>query len=175
MEITLDKVGYVKESCTENGGTRSVIHGIFIPGAMAPMHYHTEFNESFEVLDGKLAVWNNGQKILLKVGDKTTVKMKDRHRFKNESDKTVKVLITIEPGYEPFEQNIKVMMGLQKDGLIQQLSKMTPKMIPTGMILTELSNTKLVGVTGIMFKLISKFYSKRKIAVRKIELLEKYC
>ena len=175
METTLDKVGYVKESCTENGGKRSVIQGIFIPGAMAPMHYHTEFNESFEVLEGKLAVWNNGQKTLLKVGDKTTVKMKVHHRFKNESNETVKVLITIEPGYEPFEQNIKVMMGLQKDGLIQQLSKMTPKMIPTGMILTELSNTNLVGVTGIMFKVISRFYSKQKMAVRKTELLEKYC
>ena len=175
MKSRLDKVGYVKESCTENGGTRSLIHGIFIPGAMAPMHYHTEFNESFEVLEGKLAVWNNGQKTFLKVGDKTTVKMKVHHRFKNESNETVKVLITIEPGYEPFEQNIKVMMGLQKDGLIQQLSKMTPKMIPTGMILTELSNTKLVGVTGIMFKVISRLYNKQKIAARKIELLEKYC
>ena len=175
METTLDKVGYVKESCTENGGARSVIHGIFIPGAMAPMHYHTEFNESFEVLEGELAVWNGGQKTLLKVGDKTTVKMKVHHRFKNESDKTVKVLITTEPGYEPFEQNIKVMMGLQKDGLIEQLSKMTPKMIPLGMILTELSNTKLVGVTGVMFKVISRLYSKKKITVRKRKLIEKYC
>lgn len=175
MEQPNDKVGYVKESSTENGGVRSVIHGIFISGAMAPMHYHTEFNESFEVLEGELTVWNNGQKSILKPGDKTTVKMNLRHKFKNESNQTVKVLITTEPGYKPFEENIKIMMGLQKDGLIEQLSKMKPKMIPLGIILTELSNTKLVGATGIMFKIISPFVSKKKTAIRKMELLEKYC
>jgi quercetin dioxygenase-like cupin family protein len=175
MEHTFDKVGYVKESCTKNGGVRSVIHGIFTSGAMAPMHYHTEFNESFEVLEGELTVWNDGQKTILKSGDKTTVKMNLRHRFKNESDQTVKVLITTEPGHEPFEQNIKIMMGLQSDGLIEQLSKMKPKMISVGIILTELSNTNLVGVTGGIFKVLSLFYSKKKTEMRKKELLEKYC
>ena len=170
-----DKVGYVKESCTENGGTRSVIHGIFTPGAMAPTHYHTKFNESFEVLEGELAVWNDGKKIILKPGDKATIQKTVHHRFKNESENIVKVLITAEPGYEPFEQNLRIMMGLQKDGLLKQLSKMTPKMIPIGMILTDLSNTKLVGGVGIMFKVISVFYNKEKIALRKKELLEKYC
>ena len=170
-----DKVGYVKESCTANGGVRSVLHGIFAQGAMAPMHYHTEFDESFEVLEGELSVWNNGTKTVLKLGDKSTIKKTVHHRFKNESKNIAKVLVTIEPGYEPFEQNLKIMMGLQKDGLIEQLSKMTPKMIPVGMILTELSNTKLVGPTGVLFKVISIFYNKKKIALRKKELLEKYC
>jgi len=170
-----DKVGYVKESCTTNGGVRSVLHGIFAQGAMAPMHYHTEFDESFEVLEGELSVWNNGTKTVLKPGDKATIKKTVRHRFKNESGNTVQVLISTEPGYEPFEQNLKIMMGLQKDGLIEQLSKMTPKMIPVGMILTELSNTKLVGPTGVLFKVMSLFYNKKKIASRKKELLEKYC
>jgi mannose-6-phosphate isomerase-like protein (cupin superfamily) len=170
-----DKVGYVKESCTTNGGLRSIIHGIFAHGAMAPTHYHTEFNESFDVLEGELSVWNNGQKTILKPGDKATIKKTVHHRFKNESGKTVKVLITTEPGYEPFEKNIKIMMGLQKDGLIEQLSKMTPKMIPVGMILTDLSNTKLVGGVGFMFKAISMFYSKKKVALRKKELIERYC
>ena len=170
-----DKVGYVKESCAENGGTRSVIHGIFTPGAMAPTHYHTEFNESFEVLEGELAVWIDGNKAILKAGDKATIHKTIHHRFKNESANQVKALITIEPGYIPFEQNIKIMMGLQKDGLIEQLSKMTPKMIPIGMILTDLSNTKLVGGIGVMFKVMSLFYNKKKIALRKKELLEKYC
>ena len=173
MEKTFDKVGYVKESCTENGGIRSVIYGIFIPGAMAPMHYHTEFNESFEVLEGELTVWNNGLKTILKPGDKTTVKRNLHHKFKNKSDHTVKVHITTEPGYENFEKNIKIMMGLQKDGLIDQLSKMKPKMIPVGIILMELSNTRLVGVTGVVFRVISLFYNKKKTANRKQELLKK--
>ena len=170
-----DKVGFVKESCDTNGGVRSVLHGIFVHGAMAPTHYHTEINESFEVLEGELSVWNNGNKTILKPGDKATITKTVRHKFKNESGKTVKVLITTEPGYKPFEQNLQIMMGLQKDGLIEQLSRMTPKMIPTGIILTDLSNTNLVGMTGIMFKVISLFYSKKKVALRKKELLEKYC
>ena len=175
MEQSIDKVGYVKESSSENKGARSVIHGIFVPKAMAPMHYHTEFNESFEVLEGELSVWNNGQKIILKPGDKSTVQSKTRHRFKNESDTVVKVLITTEPGYPSFEQNIEIMMGLQRDGLIEQLSKMTPKMIPTGIILTDLSNTKLVGATGVIFRVIRLLYSKKKVEARKKVLLEKYC
>ena len=65
MEEQKDKVGYVKESCTANDGERTVIQGMFAPGAMAPMHYHTEFNESFEVLKGELSVWNDGKKIIL--------------------------------------------------------------------------------------------------------------
>lgn len=170
-----DKVGYVKESCTTNGGVRSVIHGIFENGAMAPTHFHTEFDESFEIIEGELSVWDDGKKITLKPGDKATIKKGTNHRFKNESGKTVKTLVIIEPGYEPFEQNIKIMMGLQKDGLIEQLSKMTPKMIPVGLVLTELSNTNLVGPTGVMFKIISMFYSKKKTALRKKKLLEKYC
>ncbi|MCH8905210.1 MAG: cupin domain-containing protein [Bacteroidetes bacterium] len=170
-----DKVGYVMESCTENGGTRSVLHGIFAHGAMAPTHYHTEFNESFEVLEGELAVWNDGKKIILKPGDKATIQKTVHHKFKNESGNTVKVLITAEPGYEPFEHNLKIMMGLQKDGLLEQLSKMTLKMIPIGIILADLSNTKLVGGVGVMFKVMSMFYSKEKIALRKKQLLERYC
>ena len=175
METKRDKVGNIQESCTGNGGIRTVINGIFIPGAMAPMHYHTEFDESFEILEGELSVWNNGEKLTLKKGDKATVKKRVLHRFKNESDSDVKLLVTTEPGYEPFEQNIKIMMGLQKDELIEQLSKMTPKMIPVGLVLTELSNTKLVGITGFMFKTISIFFSKKKTALKKKELIEKYC
>lgn len=170
-----DKVGYVKESCDTNGGLRSVIHGVFAHGAMAPTHYHTEFDESFEILEGELTVWNDGQKAVLKAGDKAKIMKTVRHRFKNESGKDVKVLVTLEPGYKPFEQNIRIMMGLQKDGVLEQLSKMTPKMVPVGMILTDLSNTRLVGGVGFMFKVISLFYNKKKIALRKKELLEKYC
>lgn len=170
-----DKVGHVQESCTTNGGVRSVIHGIFADGAMAPTHYHTEFSESFEVLEGELSVWQEGKKMILKAGDRATIPKLVRHKFKNESGSTVIVNIIIEPGYKPFEQNIQVMMGLQRDGLIEQLSKMTPKMIPIGMILTDLSNTKLVGGIGLMFKVMSLFYNKEKIALRKKELMEKYC
>lgn len=170
-----DKVGFVKESCETNGGQRSVIYGIFAHGAMAPTHYHTEFDESFEILEGELSVWNNGKKMILKPGDKATIKKRIQHKFKNESGKPVKTMVILEPGYKPFEQNIKIMMGLQKDGLIEQLSKMTPKMIPVGMILTDLSNTNLVGGVGIMFKTISLFYNKKKVALRKKELLDKYC
>ena len=175
MAKTLDKVGYVKESCTTNGGARSVIHGIFTPGAMAPTHYHTEFNESFEVLEGELAVWNTGKKTVLKPGDKTTINKMSLHRFKNESDKAVIVHVTIEPGYLTFEHNINILRGLQEEGILEQVSKMTPKMVPVGMIMTELSNTKLVGITGVMFKVISLFYNKKRIAKRKKELLKKYC
>lgn len=175
MEEQKDKVGFVQESCITNGGVRTVIHGMFAPGAMAPMHYHTEFNESFEVLKGELSVWNDGKKIILKAGDKATIQRKVHHKFKNESEAMVEALVITEPGYEPFEQNIKIMMGLQKDGLIEQLSKMTPKMIPLGMILTDLSNTHLVGGVGLMFKVMSLFYNKEKIALRKQELIEKYC
>lgn len=45
-----DKVGFVKESCRTNGGRRSVIQGSFAHGAMAPTHYHTEFDETFDIL-----------------------------------------------------------------------------------------------------------------------------
>lgn len=169
-----DKVGFVKESCETNGGLRSVIQGVFAHGAMAPTHYHTEFEESFEVLEGELSVWDSGHKKILKPRDKSTIKKRVLHRFKNESGKSAKVLVILEPGYKPFEQNIKIMMGLQKDGLIEQLSRMTPKMVPVGMILTDLSNTKLVGAVGLMFKVLSLFYNKRKIELRKKELLEKY-
>ncbi len=175
MERKHDKVGFVKESCAGNGGIRTVIQGIFIPGAMAPMHYHTEFNESFEVLEGELSVWNDGKKVILKPGDKSTVKKRVRHKFKNESDKDVSLLITLEPGYLTFEHNINIMRGLQDDGVLEQLSRMTPKMVPIGMIMTELSNTKLAGITGVMFNVISFFYNKKKIAGRKKELFEKYC
>ena len=104
MEKTLDKVGYVKESSRTNGGTHSVIQGIFASGAMAPTHYHTEFSESFEILEGELAVWNTGKKIVLKPGDRTTVNRLEHHRFKNESDEPATVLITLEPGFLTFEK-----------------------------------------------------------------------
>lgn len=175
MEEQKDKVGFVKESCSSNGGARTVIQGKFAPGAMAPMHYHTEFNESFEVLSGELSVWNDGKKTILKAGDKATIQRNVHHKFKNESENMVETLIITEPGYEPFEQNIKIMMGLQKDGLIEQLSKMTPKMIPVGMILTDLSNTHLVGGIGFMFKVMSLFYNKETVAQKKKELIARYC
>lgn len=170
-----DKVGYVKESCTSNGGARSVIHGYFAHGAMAPTHYHTEFNESFEIIEGELSVWKAGKKSVLKAGDKRTIEKGILHRFKNESGKRVTCNVIIEPGYEPFEQNIRIMMGLQKDGLVEQLSKMTPKMMPVGLVLTKLSNTNLVGGTGIMLRIVKFFIGKKKVEAREKDLLEKYC
>ncbi len=113
--------------------------------------------------------------MVLESGDKTTVNKRELHKFKNESDKAVTLLVTLEPGYVTFEHNINIMRGLQDEGVLEQLSKMTPKMVPLGMIMTELSNTKLVGMAGVMFKVISLFYNKKKIAKRKKELLEKYC
>lgn len=170
-----DKVGFVKESCDTNGGKRSVLQGVFAPGASAPAHYHTAFDESFEILEGELSVWDSGKKMILRPGDRATIKKRVIHRFKNESGHSVQAVVTIEPGYKPFEQNMRIMMGLQKDGLVEQLSRMTPKMVPVGMILTDLSDTHLVGAVGFMLNVISRFYSKSTIDRRKKELLDKYC
>lgn len=170
-----DKVGFVKESCRTNDGRRSVIQGSFGPGAMAPTHYHTEFDESFEILEGELSVWNTGKKMTLTSGDKATIRRGAHHSFKNESGKTVRALVILEPGYYPFEQNIQIMMGLQRDGLVDQLSRVTPAMIPLGMVLGELSNTKLTGPLGLILRVASLFFNKQKIERRKKELLDTYC
>jgi mannose-6-phosphate isomerase-like protein (cupin superfamily) len=106
-----DKTGYVMESCTANGGIRSVIEGVYAPGSMAPTHFHTKFNETFEVVEGELTVWRNKEKITLTPGKKATIEKGVLHSFKNISKNSVKLILTLEPGLEGMEQNVRIVKG----------------------------------------------------------------
>ena len=172
---THDKVGYVRESCTANGGQRSVIHGIFAPGAGAPTHYHERFDETFEVVDGALSVWTGARRIELTSGQRVTADRGVRHRFKNESQVNAVVDVIIEPGWLGFEQNIHILRGLQAEGRIEQFSKLTLAMVPIAMILGDLNDTHLVGLPAVLLATVSVFLSKRKIAAQSEELLARYC
>lgn len=113
--------------------------------------------------------------MILASGDAATIPKGVHHRFKNESGETVQALVILEPGYYPFEQNIQIMMGLQRDGLVEQLSRITPAMIPLGIVLGDLSNTRLTGLLGFVFRVIRRFYNTRAMETRRQKLLDAYC
>lgn len=62
-----------------------------------PPHVHPNTEESFEVLEGSLEVFKDGEWTTLGPGETATVPPNIRHTFRHPSDETAKVVIRIRP------------------------------------------------------------------------------
>jgi mannose-6-phosphate isomerase-like protein (cupin superfamily) len=117
-----DEVTFIKTG-EETEGEYCIVKVVLQPGGDTGLHYHTRFEESFEVLQGHLGLQDQQEIIQLAPGEKYTIGKNRRHRFFNSSKGPVTFLCTITPAGS-FEQLLRIAYGLAADG------KVTKKGIP---------------------------------------------
>lgn len=107
-----------------------------------PVHRHTTFAETFEVLDGKLTVVIGGRANTLVAGDVTTVPIGAGHRFANLSDEHVRFRCSLEPASRGFEEAQQLIAGLAADGQARGPLPKDPRYVG---LLVHLMDTSFAG------------------------------
>lgn len=90
-----------------------------------PVHIHPYAAETYEVIEGKLDVYVDGEWHTLLAGDKRTVPKRGAHTFRNSSDAVVRVYNTHEPALR-FDEYFVGLHRLVVRGIISPRG-MTPK------------------------------------------------
>lgn len=124
----------------------------------APFHYHHNFSEYFQVVDGQLnmTIETDKRNIVLKAGESFMIASKCPHTFWNASDKPVTYIVDVTPA-ENFEKALRINHALAAAGMASR--KGTPSNIFHIAILAQLGNTWFYGVPRwfqvLVFKLLS--------------------
>lgn len=124
--IVKDKITFLETEKSSNGKL-TCIQVELAPGGGNDLHFHNNFVESFEVLEGILTVKLEKDILHLKAGDAKSVPPNMLHYFKNTSSETVHFITKIEPANQNFEAFLAIMYGLASDGLTNK--KGVPKSI----------------------------------------------
>ena len=88
-------------------GTYAIWEATVPPGGGPPPHLHTREEEGFYVIDGEVTIHVDGQKVTATPGSFVNMPVGSAHWFRNETDRTAKLLILAAPGgLEEFFQKI---------------------------------------------------------------------
>lgn len=68
------------------------------PGGGPPPHRHTREEEGFYVIEGELAVYAEGRRVLAGPGAFVNLPTGSTHWFRNEGDRPAKMLVVVAPG-----------------------------------------------------------------------------
>ncbi|WP_182870573.1 quercetin 2,3-dioxygenase [Rhodopirellula sp. JC639] len=81
----------------ETGGKYATFEAIVPPGSGPPPHIHSREEESFLVLEGEMTFQLGDQRFTAGEGTFLNMPVGSLHCFKNESNKTARLLITLAP------------------------------------------------------------------------------
>jgi mannose-6-phosphate isomerase-like protein (cupin superfamily) len=109
-----DEVTFVR-TAGETGGEHTLARVLLKPGGGNRLHYHLTYAEEFEVVDGRLTIHRDGERLMLGPGETADAPIGSRHRFANDTDRPVTFLTTIRPARR-FEEQIRIAYGLARDG-----------------------------------------------------------
>jgi quercetin dioxygenase-like cupin family protein len=102
----------------ETNGAYELVQVELEPYGGNDWHYHSNFEESFTVLDGVIRIGEDGKDTLLYKGDSTSVNRKHFHFFKNARGEKSLLLVKIAPA-GGLEKTLRVGYGLINDGLLR--------------------------------------------------------
>jgi mannose-6-phosphate isomerase-like protein (cupin superfamily) len=88
-------------------------------GFVAVEHVHPRSEERFEVLDGRMHVCVDGRCSILGPGQRATVPVGARHRWRNAGSSELCFVVEMEPAYG-FEQVLETAFGLARDGKVDR-------------------------------------------------------
>jgi len=161
-----------KELCEETGGTRTVAEVTLKSGGNIPLHYHNEFSEYYEVLEGELKMQVGNEIKTLHKGEYLLIPVKMVHKYFNESDRDVKFKVVIQPGNIGYQLLVSVLNGLARDKRVNKQG------LPTNWLirgyLSVASGSNVPGILSWLQPLLNWLY---KLAIkRKVDkqLLAKY-
>ena len=170
----MEKVALIKESVKTNKGKRTVIESEFMAGASIPPHYHRKFDKTFEVLEGEIKIWNGNEELILKVGESATIKKDIVHNYQVGSSNVV-LKTTLVPGNLCFENAIKVMQGIHKDGENADLGTVENNNMVYMAIISKLTDANFMGEAGAALETFLLSEEGKQVMYIQNELLEKYC
>lgn len=107
-----------KELCEETKGTRTVAEITVYPGGGIPIHFHREFTEYYECLQGQLHMTVGKHERVLRPGEYVMVPLNTLHRYYNPTNEPVKFKVVIQPGNIGFQLLVVVLNGLARDGKV---------------------------------------------------------
>lgn len=161
-----------RELCEETKGTRTVAEITLEAGGKVPTHYHNEYSEYYEVIEGELTIVANYKTYILKKGDYYMVPVKVNHRYYNGTDSDVKFKVVIQPGNIGYQLLIAILYGLARDG------KANRRGLPKNMLIfgyvSVAAGSNVPGIMSFFQPLLNWFH---KLAVKKgldKKLLMKY-
>ncbi|MET3877313.1 cupin domain-containing protein [Chitinophaga sp. OAE865] len=169
--VIKDEVTFVQSAVTTNGRI-TTLQVKLMPGGGTPMHFHKHFSESFIVIEGELTITTRETSTRLSAGGKITVQKNEWHRFSNESMLPVVFTTVIIPGSAGFENSLRILYGLAKDGktnekgmpsnplvlaVVAKISDMHPAG-PRFIISTSIAIMNLLaGISGLRRKLLRRY------------------
>ena len=161
-----------KELCEESNGTRTVAEITLKNKGKIPLHYHFEFSEYYEVLEGELKMQVGKEIKTLNKGDYLLIPVKTVHRYFNESGRDVRFKVVIQPGNIGYQLLVSVLNGLARD------RKVNKKGLPVNWLirgyLSIASGSNVPGILSWLQPLLNWLY---KLAIKKKidkQLLAKY-
>lgn len=104
------------ETAKDSNGEHVIMRAtIYSKGANVPNHIHTIQEETFEVISGKLTVFENGTKRILSAGEKITFPINKPHNHYNDHDEAVTYIQTVTPALD-MDYFLETLLGLDADG-----------------------------------------------------------
>jgi quercetin dioxygenase-like cupin family protein len=171
--IFKDTVTFI-ETAAESKGKTSNLELTLQPGGRNPLHYHMSYSETFTAIDGDVGVGlGSVKKKILAPGYSYTVKPYNLHYFFNPTDKEIKFKTEIKPGHEGFENSLRILYGLAKDGLTNK--KGIPKSIQYKAIVACMSDMNLPGFFTLIFPILKRIAKKAKASGAEQRLVARYC
>jgi mannose-6-phosphate isomerase-like protein (cupin superfamily) len=137
-----DEVSFIKTS-RETNGAYCLVEVVLQPGGSTGLHYHTRFNEKFEVVRGKLGLQDGKRKFHLREGETYTIEKNRKHQFFNDGSEPVTFYCTISPAGQ-FEELLRVAYGLATDKKVN--AKGIPKNVWHLAIMFNMGESYLPGV-----------------------------
>ncbi|GAA5508437.1 cupin domain-containing protein [Novipirellula caenicola] len=98
----------------ETGGKYAMWEAIVPPGGGPPPHIHSREEESFYILEGEITFHVGDERIVATPGTFANMPVGSRHSFKNETDKTARMILSVAPaGLEQmfFEVGVRLDEG----------------------------------------------------------------
>lgn len=136
-----------------------------------PLHTHDQFEESFEVISGKLTVTLGKTEYILEKGDERTVAIGTAHTFTNKHDESVTFRVILTPPSQ-FEESVRIHYGLIDDGLTDETGK--PKSLAHSALILTMQNTLVAGIPLWIQRPLFGFIVKRARKKGQYKQLEKY-
>ncbi len=115
----------IRTSSADTEGRYSIIEIVADPRNAVPMHVHTNEEEHFIVVEGRVHLTNGKQLRELSAGEAATVKKGVPHAWANLSDAPVRMLVTFTPGdQESAFRLIGTAAGLDASAIAEETERL---------------------------------------------------
>ncbi len=106
------------KTAAETNGAYELVQVELEPGGGNMWHYHRNFEEHFQVVDGAVTIGRNHREQLLQKGDSARANRKEMHFFRNDRNEKSVLLVRVSPA-AGLEKTLRVAYGLTNDGLME--------------------------------------------------------